>query len=233
MLTSVLIPTRGRAKMLIGAIQSIQSTATIGSDVEFLLKIDSDDSETKSAIEKFLAYNGDISIRWIESGRGNGYADLHYWYLQLAQISLGEWLLVWNDDARMLSPQWDELLRESSKVFCPEDKIAMFVPKMWDHHAPPSLFFLNKKYVDVLGNLSWIPHIDDWIHSIMTILSRVFYVPIGISHYWQTTDDRVKQDQWKSLATLDKNYAKHARQRMVDTEMLLQYIENFSKSKRF
>jgi len=100
---SFLIPTRGRLQMLIDAIRSIKENASPEVQVEILVRIDEDDHETLAGRDRI---QGEIIVgpRWC------GYESVTMFINDMAAKSRGDWIVPWNDDAFMMTDQWDKLL---------------------------------------------------------------------------------------------------------------------------
>ena len=110
-LVSVLLPTRGRPELMLRAVSSIIATATNPERVQILLKIDNDDINTyQKAYAELELITSHYKV--IYSPRGLGYANLHTHVNDLSAIADGEYLFLWNDDALLLTSEWDEILEE-------------------------------------------------------------------------------------------------------------------------
>lgn len=103
MLVSFLIPTRGRLSSLIEGIQSIKEKASPEAKIEFLVRADEDDAETLAGRNRII---GEVLVgpRWC------GYNSVYRFYNELAAKSIGDWLVLWNDDTFMKTRDWDRLL---------------------------------------------------------------------------------------------------------------------------
>ena len=100
---SFLIPTRGRLQMLIDAIKSIREKASPDVQLEILVRVDEDDHET-------LAGRDCIQGTIIVGPRWCGYESVPIFVNDLATKCHGDWIIPWNDDAFMVTAQWDKLL---------------------------------------------------------------------------------------------------------------------------
>ena len=99
-MVSVLIPSRERPAMLQDSIMSL------GDDVEILVYVDDDDPQ-------LVAYT---TVRHpnmtLIIGKRHTYHKLHYYYNTLAKLATQDWLMVWNDDAEMLTKDWTKHLHK-------------------------------------------------------------------------------------------------------------------------
>lgn len=164
---SVLIPTRDRTQLLHSSIYSLLSNAEDSRRVEFQLGIDPDIDH-----EVTFPSSANVSI-WTAPER-YGYMELHRYYNALAAQSSGRWLLLWNDDAVMLSKGWDAI-------------IAMQPPSvLWlqaNHHATGNLFpAWPKAWTDEVGYVSLSPNVDRWISEIGRSLNVERQMPIRVQH---------------------------------------------------
>lgn len=105
---SVLIPTRGRPEKLLLAIDSIRST-TDPNLTEILLRGDDDDETFQQLCVKHG--NEWDNVFWFSGPRlPGGYASLTKYYEYLSKLAYGDWIMIFNDDARIEGPGWDALL---------------------------------------------------------------------------------------------------------------------------
>lgn len=109
MIVSFLIPTRQRLQALLDGIKSIKETASPDVQLEFLIRVDEDDSET-------LAGRDCIPGKVIVGPRYCGYRSNHVFVNELAANSHGDWLVIWNDDAFMRCQDWDKLLPPTDRA---------------------------------------------------------------------------------------------------------------------
>ena len=102
-LVSVLCPTRGRPGALEKSLAGLLDLATAPARVEILLGADPDDDATLALPLPWQA------SRWTAPHR-YGYASLHLYYNALAGQATGRWHMLWNDDALMVTPGWDDVI---------------------------------------------------------------------------------------------------------------------------
>jgi glycosyltransferase involved in cell wall biosynthesis len=192
---SVLLPTRGRPDSLRESIDSLLDNADDPRQVEVLCAVDSDD-EVSATVCLHLDHVG-VSA-WISPER-YGYARLHEYVNFLAGHALGDWLMLWNDDARMLTEGWDTVVMEQSTESvlwsqCNHDEAGNLFPiwpQAWYHE---------------LGYVSWSPNIDVWISEIGRRLGIEKGVPVQVMHDRPDVtgsapdqtflDGRAKMGQW-------------------------------------
>ena len=195
MFCSVLIPSRGRANLLAASLASLESKSEDKANVEYLVRLDDDE---QSSYGNLLgdSWLDDLEGKVTFGKRGNGYADLATYYDELAKQAKGDWLLLWNDDALMLTQNWDRKLKDWARnMAIPGDGIAMLVPKLVGLHGAPQLFWIHRNVFETLGRLSPIPHVDQWLHPLFAMLDRVYYVSIDVWHGDKEMTDLLTQDK--------------------------------------
>ena len=93
---------------LAGSLASLESRRTGSSRVEYLVAHDPDDPPP---------YPPPPDARFWEAPERYGYQRLHEYYNALAAQARGDWLFIWNDDARMASEGWDEVIEAQEPAF--------------------------------------------------------------------------------------------------------------------
>jgi hypothetical protein len=163
---SVLIPSRQRPDLLARSIHSLGE-----GDLEVLVRVDEDDPRRES----YLALpNLDVIV-----GPHHGYGSLQHYYNELADRATGDWLLIWNDDCLMQTPDWRDVVRSY------DGKMAVLNPKTnhdnWeiDMNVFP---ILPRKMVELMGHLSLNNHNDSWIEYVARDAGIMVRVPITIFH---------------------------------------------------
>ena len=160
---TVLLPTRGRTEVLKRSLETLVSKARVTKRIEIILGLDDDDDDVKKYIEDEIApYLREHEIEC----RANifkplGYENLHTYGNTLAGSSTGEWLFFWNDDALMVSDNWDDEITKYNgqfKLLAPRDNhgghpyaILPIVPKDW--------FRLMDHLSQNAQNDAWLSHI--------------------------------------------------------------------------
>lgn len=160
---TVLLPTRGRTEVLKRSLESLVSKTRVTKRVEIILGLDDDDDDVKKYIEDEIApYLREHEIEC----RANifkplGYENLHTYVNTLAGSATGEWLFFWNDDALMVSDNWDDEITKYNgqfKLLAPKDNhgghpyaILPIVPKDW--------FRLMDHLSQNAQNDAWLSHI--------------------------------------------------------------------------
>lgn len=176
---SVLLPTRKRTKMVEHSVASVLELATNPDQIEIAIAYDDDDEEshryfTSDQWQMFVKSRGGTQVvfqcpKW-------GYGELHNYYNLMAQRTQGQWLLAWNDDAVMLSPGWDQQLREIGDFQGMVHMHCTTYPKL-------TLFPLfPRSWVDFFGSATACNHIDSWIQDICYEAGTVKKIEAQILH---------------------------------------------------
>ena len=168
---SMLLPSRSRAEALRESIAELLAAAIHPEAVEVLVAADPDDPQL-AAMSRTVAACPQAHL-WTAPER-YGYGRLHEYYNALAGLARGEWLMIWNDDARMLTPAWDEVIRSEvpgilwpQSDYLPEIDTFPVIPSAWVRH---------------LGHFSLDKAIDVWIHEIGQVTGTLRRIPVSIHH---------------------------------------------------
>lgn len=170
MSVSVLLPSRGRPDSLRRSCESLLSLAHNQDQVEILVGFDDDDPETGRVAHE-------LGFRSIESVR-HGYSQLHLYVNQLAELSTGDWLFLWNDDAVMETLSWDRVLSsyDSSKclVLSPSSTVV--------RHSMCCFPIISRGLYSRLGHMSLSPHIDTWLQDLGNQTRILRNISVSILH---------------------------------------------------
>lgn len=124
---TVLIPSRGRPDQLVEAVHSLRFTAYAPSQLDIRIGADSDDLQT-------IGVARSMGIQVAVFQERHGYAQIwKYFNGLIPDVYVGEWTLLFNDDARMKTLGWDDELRELSYKF--------LVADFRNHHSPGLVTF--------------------------------------------------------------------------------------------
>lgn len=224
-LCTVLLPTRGRPKMLCESIDSLHSLAKDKTLVEFILKIDDDDSATLEILPRLSAL---LPLKAIVSPRGNGYHDIHNWVNQMSSLAKGDWLLLWNDDARMKTDGWDQTLMTGNAfgLWHGVTDVCLLCARTIGRENANEFVILRRATFELLGHFSRSPHTDNWLWNLMSFVNSAFTCPIEVDHLSAEIDDDVRrgsQDAYKTtIHTL--NSVDAVQLRLNDAQRLVDYI---------
>jgi hypothetical protein len=143
-------------------LNSINDTVNDHNNIEILIKIDDDDTDTIEFIDSYRS-NLRYDIKTVVSNRGNGYADLHLSYDSLCKISSGRFLFLWNDDAKMLTQHWDDELVKHD-----DNNLYYLQCRAKDYKGLHDGWFpiIHRSYWETLGRYSASAHNDTYINVV-------------------------------------------------------------------
>jgi hypothetical protein len=166
---TLLTPSRGRYKSLAFSIWSARRMATDESRIKAVVVADPDDMET-------VQVAAELRCRAIVAPERFGYAGLHEYYNLAAAAAEPGWLVVWNDDASMLTPGWDDV------VACQPPGV------LWPAHNDPNHDHCNlfpiwpSVWTKATGRVAADIHVDSWLQEIGTGLGLQWRVPFNVWH---------------------------------------------------
>lgn len=232
-LVSVLLPTRGRPEHLYQAVASLYTTCKDKALAEFLFKADDDDPATVDLVQGMI--RDGLNGRLFAGPRGRGYLDMHCWVNDMAREARGDWLFLWNDDARMATQHWDQILLHAAiGEDCPWHgvrEVCMLVAPTLGRPDASEFAFVRRRVVEVLGHYSLNPHTDNWIYSVVCFVHAAFRLCVNVQHLSHSDDmpaDDVRREVLKSyeVAGRDLNSVAEMRQKVEDVTKLVDYIED-------
>ncbi len=204
-LVSILLPTRKRVSLLCESVDSLFSLAIDHSRLELIVKVDDDDKETIKVVSEWAA-RPKSPVRMIVSPRGNGYHDMHLWVNEMSKMARGDWLIVWNDDAKMVTGAWDEILSQvqiTKGEWHGVTDVACLVLVTSEFVMSTAFFFLRRKVVELLGRFSYTPHVDTWTTSMMRMVGSCLYVNyIQVQHRAEEVNDEIRKEALPALQNL-------------------------------
>lgn len=176
---SILLPTRGRTTALKKSLQSLLDTAANPKRIELLLGIDDDDTAVKQYIQDEIApilkeYQIECKAQIFQP---LGYDQLHTYVNTLAGAATGEWLFFWNDDAIMLSENWDNEIDQYTgqfKLLAPRDN--------HDGHPYAILPIVPIDWFKLMDHLSMNAQNDAWLSHIAYMLDIFERIDVEFLH---------------------------------------------------
>ena len=231
-LVSVLLPTRARPDHLYQAVASLFANCQDRELVEYLIKADDDDLPTLDLARGMIqdGLNGKLLV----GPRGRGYLDMHEWVNEMAREAQGDWLFLWNDDARIATPAWDQILLHAAiGNDCPwhgVKDICMLVAPTVGRPDAAEFAFVRRKITEVLGHYSLNPHNDNWIYSVVCFVHAAFRTAVEVrhlSHSEEMPEDEVRREVLKAYEVSGRNLNSTwaMRQKLEDITKLVGYIE--------
>jgi hypothetical protein len=173
-LVSFLLPTRGNPEWLKEAVDSLVKHSTGTHRCEILLGIDEDDSETLAVLPALrdLLQPDTKPGAWLLKviiSPNRGYNRLHEYYNELASISTGSLLALWNDDVVMLSSMWDYYLGQELAEGGLKPHL-MWLPQELQHH--PEILsggfpIIHRKVYEAMGHFAQSPLNDRYLHDVL------------------------------------------------------------------
>lgn len=176
---SILLPTRKRTEAVIKSVGSLLSQAADPSQIELLIAYDDDDTESQEFFSStwfpFVEQCG-ATTKVFESERF-GYLRLYKYVNMLAEQATGDWIMFWNDDALMLTENWDTEIVKNDGYFG-----LLRMPCVTMEH-PFALFpIIPREWVSYFGKISPVNHSDWWIYNVTAPLARVKNIPVHVYH---------------------------------------------------
>lgn len=226
---AVVLPSRKRNDMLESSLLSLLDNAANPSRIQFLLAFDDDDSESlnyyKDVIGPKLA-NAGAGWLAVECPR-YGYQRLHEYINQLAEYSSAHWIFFWNDDAVMLSKDWDLRISANNGEFK-----CLRIPT---HNRHPYAIFpiVPREWYLLFGYLSLHQLSDAWISQISYILGIMKNIDVDVVHdrhdltgnnHDETFDQRIIFEA-NPQDPRDFNYVDNRRRRLRDATRLAWFLK--------
>lgn len=176
---SVLLPTRKRIQAVVNSIGSLLANAKDTSRIEILIAYDDDDAESRQFFEEtwhpFVAQS-QATTKVFETERF-GYLRLYKYVNFLAEQATGDWIMFWNDDALMLTENWDEEIVKNDGFFG-----LLRMPCVTMNH-PFALFpIIPREWLSYFGCISPVNHSDWWIYNVTAPVGRLRNIPVEVYH---------------------------------------------------
>ena len=176
---SILLPTRKRTAAVIKSIGSLLANAKDTSRIEILVAYDDDDEESREFFSEtwfpFLE-QCQATSKVFETERF-GYLRLYKYVNFLAEQASGDWIMFWNDDALMLTENWDEEIVNNDGYFG-----LLRMPCVTMNH-PFALFpIIPRAWIDLFGMVSPVNHSDWWIYNVTVPAGQMKNIPVNVYH---------------------------------------------------
>jgi glycosyltransferase involved in cell wall biosynthesis len=166
---SVLLPSRKRPDSLRKSIASLRSLAD--QDIEILVAIDPDDIATIRQVKE-------LGVKYLVTHERYGYHNLHIYYNQLAEIATGDWMLLWNDDAEMITRNWCSIITELRTPYLIADLQSELSSS--GHCCFPAV---RRSAIEAVGGFSpWTNHCDTFWQDIGRSTGKIKVVPVVVNH---------------------------------------------------
>ena len=179
-LVSILLPTKNRVGLVERSVTSLLENSTNPEQIEIVVAYDEDDLASQeyfqsrqwfSLIDKFKAKSNACRCPiW-------GYSGLHHYYTTMAKQAQGQWFMIWNDDAVMQTPGWDQRINDN------KDFVGML--HMTTENFKPSLTLfplIPRVWLDLFGEISQHQLNDSWVQDICHEADAVLEIPVTVFH---------------------------------------------------
>jgi len=194
---SIIFPTRGRHTILSRVIESLERGLSPTMSIEFCIKVDSDDTDSIKTLQQLNKPN----IKILITPRGRGYLDLPIFFNQLFQISEGEFIWCWSDDAYFEDP--GDLLDFIEKT--PSSPLKHKQPLVISNSPTSNFPILHSDLFEVwtslfgsrgMGALRYVFCTDGYIQELCRRIPELCwakYSTFQYSHLAEIQNDRVKE----------------------------------------
>lgn len=163
---SVLLPSRGRPDSLARSVASLRDNANCA--VQVLVAADPDDPATAQ---------NTVADKTVVAAQRYGYSKLHRYFNELAELADGGWLLLWNDDALMLTKDWDATIEALPR--------GVLVAHVQSQLSPAMSCFpaVRREAVDAVGGFCpHTPHADTYWQQIGQLTGTIAMVGVHVNH---------------------------------------------------
>ncbi len=195
-LVSVIMHSRGRPDIFRTSITSLINTCSNPSEVEVVMKLDSDDS----TIPEYMSVlnEGPFSYKILVYDRMEAYWSLYIFQNDLSRIANGDIHWLFNEDNQILGGDWLSAFRESRNVF-PDNVYVCNVPgnnsKVGKCVSPA----YTREWFQVTGIVS--PHVysDRFLSSVAGAIGRFLCTPlIGSIQFAHEEHNKIPRPQISS-----------------------------------
>jgi len=175
---SILIPSINGFKLLSECVNSIFEKMSGEHNVEVIIKLDFGDE----TITKINELKNSKNIKVFITDRGLGYGGIHIFLNEMLKLcNDSDWIQLFNDDALMLTQNWDKYLEKYDPndiwllrhITC-EGRIG----DIGNYYFP----FISRKYHEVVGRLTGGPSYDGYLLNIADEMHIWDTLPIKFYH---------------------------------------------------
>ncbi len=199
-MVSVLLPSRNRSAMCEKSIHTLGSK-----DVEILIYVDYNDPDLAS----YILLGNDFTT--IVIGPRYTYKKLHEYYNLLSKMAKGDWLMLWNDDAEMLTYNWTDKLPAVDKPM-----VVNFNENPLDNLFP----VISRQMYETMGHFSLSPHNDSWVQDIANELGIHTYIPgVQVKHLRDIIEDDTKKETQSAYSETSPLHYSHDIQELMQIDI--------------
>lgn len=215
--------------MLDSSIMSLLDLAKDPGSIEILLMFDDDDQQSFEWFQTNVAPKIDTAGSRFTAWQTPrlGYEHLHKYVNFLAGQAQASWLMFWNDDAKMLTPAWDNEIRSVT---------GFHVLRMPTHNEHPYAIFpiLPRAWYEFFGYLSCHQLSDAWISQIAYLLDIMQNIPVRVIHDRHDLTGNNRDSTFEERVILegnpsdprDFNHVDRRQHRINDAEKLCRLLES-------
>lgn len=233
MLISIILPTRQRVAQLSNFLSSIYSTVYDLNNVEVLVAVDQDDTDTITFLKNYNL----VDIRMFTFEERYHYKGLYKYSNYLAQRAQGSFISFGCDDNQHLSPYWDLILKEylhkfviinpltpSHQHYCRGDFNGLLYP------------IIPRLWVDIIGGIGNNTALDSWVQEVAqgAMVPIINEDKIVIESYRYEETGRNKDDiihrESMALAPLVRNDYHSAEKNIEREQDIIKILNYFEKN---
>ena len=223
-LISVILPSRGRPEGLWNAVHQTRKHMQDKGLAEFIVKADEDDDETVSIVKSWQAT---LPVKLIVSPRGRGYHDLARYTNECCQVATGDWLLLLNDDAEIITPEWDQVLLKTAypNGWAGMTEICSLILTEEGVHDSYSFNAMRRQTFDVLGHYSRPGPVDYYVTTTLRGVNATAHIEVVVRHQPNTQERheaKITDDCYDTWWAMQQPGS--VRRRLEDAEALFQRL---------
>jgi hypothetical protein len=218
-LLSLILPTRGRTKMLDNTLTNILTQSDQDNiNFEIIVKVDSDDIETIEFIKNYPPID---NIYFLISPRKKGYESLILATDDMTNLAHGKYILGHTNDSLILTKNWNTILEKKLTDF------KFYFPKMvwpgrtgndfvYDTNIDTGFVIYPRKLIEIWGDIA--PHtlIDSWFLYLGTLathpawgLDLIEHVPEIVIKHLAPQDKESKEKENNDAGRVYSTYMYH------------------------
>jgi len=156
---SVLVPSRSRPDLLKKSLRTVIELADDPNSIQVIIRSDLCDKYMKG-----FEFPECKNLKIVRGERMKGYASLHFFYTQCAMHASGSLLVLWNDDAQMITRGWDKLLLKETA-----NEREKEIPGFWalsNNHWPYAFPVITRCVTERLGAFARFSYNDAYLHQL-------------------------------------------------------------------
>ncbi len=202
---SVLLASRQRAEHLEATIDSLYQHAANPDDIEILIRLDNDDPQLNDALAMLKGKHADDHhITTLIGDRYGGFQHLHLFINELCQIARGDFFFYCSDDARMNTPNWDQIMAGYRNEIC-----SLLVSQ--NNQGPKAAGYafpaVHRKIYEIIGHFALYSLVDKYLHRVLEETGLEKPVPIDVIHRdFDRTDDPLDKSIGEEYRRLKRGF---------------------------